>query len=58
MLDDARNCIWCDQFTGLHDDSVDEGHFLAEVDMDGGLGDYLGRDLSAVQGLVGHCSLN
>lgn len=39
MLHDARNGIGCDQFAGLHDDSVDEGHFFAEVEMDGGLGD-------------------
>ena len=38
MLDNARNCIGCDQLAGLHDDSVDEGHLLAHIEMDGGLG--------------------
>lgn len=58
MLNNARHSVGCDEFAGLHDEGVDEGHLLAEVEMDGGLGYDFGGDLAAVQGFMCHPSLN
>ena len=38
MLDNARDCVAGDELASLHDDCVDEGHLLAQVKMDRGLG--------------------